>query len=403
MLHAEVSVNRHLRRDRKNSLNHYQVRPTNMRRLLLTLAATIISFVAFAQEERGVGYPTVAAALEALKARSDVNISVQGGWTIVDDKPTNTIWSFTPPNHPAHPAVVKRAVVSRDGAVGIDMTALCQASKAACDKLMEEFKELNARMSQSMSGKVAGPQRIRPSEIDVQRLSNDSFHLVLKSYSSRTVEAGQQELLPKAKEVCGAKDVGYGKYQFETLEPVNSIAPNGPALVLKQNIVCGPTAGAQAPAESPKNADGQWHPATAQVQRVELQSNAYFAAKDGRRYKEAYELLSPASKQITPFERWSSVAENFKSKMGDVLHRDIKKITWYKNPPQAAPGTYAAVDFSSQFTNASIHCGYLVWFEQGDGSFLIVREEENFIDKATEQKLKPDELERVRAQFGCKG
>jgi hypothetical protein len=374
-----------------------------MRRVLLTLAATIFSFAAFAQEVRGVGYPTVAAALEALKARSDVNISIQGGWTIIDDKPANTLWSFTPPNHPAHPAVVKRTVVSRDGVVGINMTALCQASKAACDKLMEEFKELNARMSQSMSGRVAGSQRIQPPEIDVERLGNDSFDLVLKSYSSRTVEAGQQELLPKAKEVCGVKGVGNGKYQFETLEPVNSTAANVPVLVLKQNIICGPAAEAQAAAEAPKNANEQWHPVTAQVQRVELQSNTYFAAKDGRRYKEAYELLSPASKQVTPFERWSAVAEDLNSKMGQVLHRDIKKITWYKNPPQAAPGTYAAVDFSSQFTNANIHCGYLVWFEQGDGSFVMVREEVNFIDKATEQKLKPDELERARAKFGCKG
>ncbi len=403
MLHDEVSANGHLRHDRKNSLHHSQVRSTNMRRLLLTLAATIIPFVAFAQEGRGVGYPTVAAALEALKARSDVNISVQGGWTIVNDKPTNTIWSFTPPNHPAHPAVVKRAVVSRDGVVGIDMTALCQASKAACDKLMEEFKALNARMGQSMSGKVTGAQRVQPSEIDVQRLGNDSFRLVLKSYGSKTVEAGQQELLPKAKEVCGAKDVGYGKYQFETMEPVNSTAANGPLLVLKQDIACGTTAGAQAPSESSRNADGQWHPAKVQVQRIELQSNAYFAAKDGRRYKDAYALLSPATKQITPFERWSSVAENSNSKLGEVLHRDIKKITWYKNPPQAEPGIYAAVDFSSQFANANIHCGYLVWLEQGDGSFLMLREEQNFIDKATERKLKPDELDKVRAQFGCKG
>ena len=373
-----------------------------MRRLLLTLAATIISFVAFAQEERGVGYPTVSAALEALRARSDVNISVQGGWTIVDDKSARALWSFTPPNHPAHPAVVRRTVISRDGAIGIDMTALCQASKAACDKLMEDFKGLNARMSPSVSGKVAARGRMQPPEIDVQRLDNDSFQLVLKSYSSKTVEAGQQELLPTAKEACGAKEVRYGKYQFETLEPLNSTAANGSILVLKQNIVCAPTDGARAPAESPKNADSQWHPAAAQVQRVGLQSIAYFAAKDGRRYKEAYELLSPASKQITPFERWRSVAEDSSAKMGEVLHRDIKKITWYKNPPQAAPGTYAAVDFSSQFTNANIHCGYLVWSEQGDGSFLMVREEENFIEKATEHKLKPNELKKVRAQFGCK-
>ena len=374
-----------------------------MRRLLFTLTATIISFVAVAQERHGVGYPTVAAALEALKARSDVNISVQGGWTIVDDKPANTIWSFTPSNHAAHPAVVKRAIVSRDGVVGIEMTALCQASKAACDRLMEEFKELNARMSQSMSGSEAGPQRVPPPEIDVQRLGNDLFYLVLKSYSSGNVEAGQQELLPKAKEVCRGKEVVYGKYSFETLEPLNSKAANGRLLVLKQNVMCGPTGAAQAQVEAPKNADGQWHPVTAQVQRVELQSNTYFAAKDGRRYKEAYELLSPVSKQITPFERWSSNAENFNSKVGKVLHRDIKKITWYKNPPEAPPGIYAAVDFSGRFANADIYCGYLVWLEQDDGSFLIVREEQNDIDKVTEQKMKPDEIEKARAQFGCKG
>jgi hypothetical protein len=372
-----------------------------MRRLLLTLVATIFPFVAFAQGERGIGYPTVAAALEALKARSDVRISVQGGWTIVDDRPANTIWSFTPPDHPAHPAAVKRAVVSRDGAIGVNTSALCQASKAACDKLMEEFRELNERMSQSMSGKPVDTQRAQPSEINVQRLSDDSFRLVLKSYSSRNVESGQQELVPKAKEVCGEKDVGYGKYQFETLEPINPTLANGPVVVLKQEIACGPTAGAQALSGSPKSADGQWHPDKAQVQLVELKSNEYFAAKDGRRYKEAYELLSPASKEITPFARWSSAAENFNSTVGEVLHRDIKKITWYKNPPQGLRDTYAAVDFSSQFANANTHCGYLVWFEQSDGSFLIVHEEQNFIDRATEQKLKPDELDRIRAQFGC--
>jgi len=31
----------------------------------------------------------------------------------------------------------------------------------------------------------------------------------------------------------------------------------------------------------------------------------------------------------------------------------------------------------------------------------LVREEQNIIDKATEQKLKPGELEKVRSQLGC--
>jgi len=46
------------------------------------------------------------------------------------------------------------------------------------------------------------------------------FVLVLKSFRSRTVDAGQEELVPKAREVCGEKNAGYGRYEFETAEPV---------------------------------------------------------------------------------------------------------------------------------------------------------------------------------------
>ncbi len=271
--------------------------------------------VASADESGGIGYPTVAAALEALRARSDVSISVQGGWTIVNDNAANTIWSFTPANHPANPAAIKRAIVSHDGKISVQMTALCQAGKAECDKLMEEFKVMNARMSEAMQGKAANTQP-----------------------AAASVQAG----------------------------------------------------------------DASWQPAKAQVERVEALSTSYFAAKDGHRYRDAYQMLSPEQQKMTSFERWNALADDFNSKAGSNLSREIKKITWYNNPPQAAPGIYAAVDFSSRFTNIDIHCGYVVWRAQTDGSFLLVREEQNFIDKSTEQKMKPDEVDKVRAQYRCR-
>jgi len=99
-----------------------------------------------------IGYPSVAAALDALKARTDVRISSQGGWTVIEDGSGGnaTLWSFTPPNHPAHPAAVKRTLVQKDGAFFVEMDALCQATKAACDALMAEFQELNNRMRESI-------------------------------------------------------------------------------------------------------------------------------------------------------------------------------------------------------------------------------------------------------------
>jgi hypothetical protein len=132
-----------------------------------TAVLSLIAIVAFAQENRptigdapqiragrGIGYSTVAAALEALRARSDVDISVQDGWTIVNDRSAGTLWSFTPPSHPAHPAAAKRVVVEKNGSVSIEMSGLCEAEKAACDKLMAEFREMNDKIRASIRSKA---------------------------------------------------------------------------------------------------------------------------------------------------------------------------------------------------------------------------------------------------------
>jgi hypothetical protein len=100
----------------------------------------------------GIGYKTVAAALEGLKARKDVEVFEQGGWTMADDRADGSLWSFTPRGHPAHPAVVKRTITRKDGKTQIEMTALCQAERAACDRLIDDFQELNLRMGEFLRG-----------------------------------------------------------------------------------------------------------------------------------------------------------------------------------------------------------------------------------------------------------
>jgi hypothetical protein len=122
-------------------------------RLLLVLALTIgLSVVAVrAQTSSDLGYPTVAAALEALQKRADVRISRQGGWTIVDDRGSLTLWSFAPDGHPAHPAVVRRKIVEEQGQIFVRMNVLCEASKAACDALVADFNKLNQQMADDLN------------------------------------------------------------------------------------------------------------------------------------------------------------------------------------------------------------------------------------------------------------
>jgi hypothetical protein len=99
--------------------------------------------------EQDRGRPTVAATLEWLKSKPSINFSVTepDHWTIATESDFTAQWSFTPPGHYAHPAVVQRLMKKRpNGDVYVEMNVLCETDKASCDRLSEDFTELNEYM-----------------------------------------------------------------------------------------------------------------------------------------------------------------------------------------------------------------------------------------------------------------
>ena len=120
----------------------------------------VVTLVASAQPEDAsdrsdIGYPSVAAALEAMRIKSGTKVSMQGGWTVIEEAATKTIWSFTPAGHLAHPAAVRRAIVQRGNDIFVEMKLRCESMKPACDKLVAEFQELNNRMRDALNRKRA--------------------------------------------------------------------------------------------------------------------------------------------------------------------------------------------------------------------------------------------------------
>lgn len=90
-----------------------------------------------------IGFPTVAAALQALRALPDFHISVENGWTLAVDSANTTFWAFPPASDPSYPSAVKREFVKMNGDLLIHMSVHCEASKAACDKLVIDFQHVN--------------------------------------------------------------------------------------------------------------------------------------------------------------------------------------------------------------------------------------------------------------------
>lgn len=80
-------------------------------------------------------YPSVQAALQALRSRPDVVFSTKNGWTQADDNATNTTWSFAPSTYRAYPALVKRQVIQEGGQIMVRVSAQCEGSRSACDDL----------------------------------------------------------------------------------------------------------------------------------------------------------------------------------------------------------------------------------------------------------------------------
>ncbi len=102
-----------------------------------------------------IGYSSVAEARHAVMKQPGATSLEERGWLIVVDPNHYTLWTFTPPGHEAYPAVVKRVITQEKDNVYVQMTALCQAEKPACDRLFDRFKRMNEKARRAMQRRSA--------------------------------------------------------------------------------------------------------------------------------------------------------------------------------------------------------------------------------------------------------
>ena len=128
-------------------------------RLLVTVGACALLAACASQRNREqtsvIGYSSVAEARHAVMKQPGATSLEERGWLIVVDPNHYTLWTFTPPGHEAYPAVVKRVITQEKDNVYVQMTALCQAEKPACDRLFDRFKRMNEKARRAMQRRSA--------------------------------------------------------------------------------------------------------------------------------------------------------------------------------------------------------------------------------------------------------
>lgn len=119
---------------------------------VVVLFSSLLYAAATHSQSSGIGYSSYEAALADLKTNPNASISMQGGWIMVsmNENSEMSLWSFTPEEHSAHPAVVKRSITEVEGSFDRSMEMLCNGAQVECDKLLEKFERLNKPVRESV-------------------------------------------------------------------------------------------------------------------------------------------------------------------------------------------------------------------------------------------------------------
>lgn len=73
------------------------------------------------------------------------------------DRDDQIVWNFTKSGNPAHPAVVCRRIVRADETVSIETSSVCGGPQPACDRMMQDFRQLDEMLKQDMQDQPADP------------------------------------------------------------------------------------------------------------------------------------------------------------------------------------------------------------------------------------------------------
>jgi hypothetical protein len=186
----------------------------------------------------------------------------------------------------------------------------------------------------------------------------DTFHVSDES-------AVGTEIDRQAAQLCAGKAVRWGK--FGSVANLDRNRPEASQITgYYKEFECideKPAAFAAAPTD--------WQPSAEDQSEVRAFFERYYAKRDGGDFAAAAAMFSPA--QGTTAMDLERTAE----KLGPGSRR-ITKVTWYINPEGAdRPGVFAALDFVGQYQTLHLYCGYLVLYRLRQGSYEIVREEQN--------------------------
>jgi len=238
--------------------------------------------------------------------------------------------------------------------------------------------------------------------ISYKQVSIDSFQLTLKNEIPLEIKNAQSTLYPLAAQLCGNKAPIFGKYTFDSSEPLLNEAGKS-SFKLIQEIECG---------KESHTVQEQVANSLSESDKVAMSSQAkrltedFFASKEAGKFEEAYNFLGEEMKGLDEYSVWEDrESSKFGESIGGLLAREFWKITVYDNPVNSPkPGVYIAVDYESSYEKLPTECGFVIWYTSNEKplAFTIMRQESGRITDENVAKMTKENLNGIRSQIGCR-
>lgn len=225
--------------------------------------------------------------------------------------------------------------------------------------------------------------------------SND-FTLVMP-VSPETPE-GQRLLADRARQICGPLYPVPGRYRFSGRERVSPDGRRSGQFEVVQELTCADSPPVAA-VEEPAPAD--WRATARDEEDARAATMRYFAAVDAGDAIRVQAMWSPAQQAEMPLEVRSAQLRRFREEAGRPGAHRIARLTWYVNPPGAPrPGIYVAADYERAYSGLRFNCGYLIWFRQSEGRYVLIREETSTAN-ARDVEDSPEAIAQARTLSRC--
>ena len=225
----------------------------------------------------------------------------------------------------------------------------------------------------------------------------DDFSMILPM-SPETAE-GQRRIAARALEICGGRYPQLGRYRFSGTEALTGDRTGESRFEIQQELTC---LDAPPPAQprGATSAPSDWQPGPEDERQVLALTRRYFSLVDAGEAAPVHALWSQGNQETTPLAERAAELEEFRRNAGAPGEHRIAALTWYVNPEGAPrPGIYVAADYERAYSRLEFNCGYVVWFREGEGRYVLIREETSSFPRGTDAS--PTVIEEARRQLRC--